>query len=102
MVSNVQMMRDLYAALGQGDMPTVLGAMDPGIEWRDTAELQDVEGRTVSDPYLDGTYRWWHLPGPSPELLAAAGDGWRDGPRHLTERRSCRVIQAAIRTGRSD
>jgi SAM-dependent methyltransferase len=33
-------------------------------------------GRTVSDPYLDGTYRWWHLPGPSPELLAAAGDGW--------------------------
>jgi hypothetical protein len=44
MVSNVQMMRDLYAALGQGDMPTVLGAMDPGIEWRDTAQLQDVEG----------------------------------------------------------
>jgi hypothetical protein len=35
MVSNVQMMRDLYAALGRGDMPAVLGAMDPGIEWRE-------------------------------------------------------------------
>jgi SAM-dependent methyltransferase len=30
----------------------------------------------MGDPYLDGTYRWWHLPGPSPELLAAAEDGW--------------------------
>jgi ketosteroid isomerase-like protein len=35
MVSNVQMMRDLYAALGRGDMATVFGAMDPGIEWRE-------------------------------------------------------------------
>ena len=35
MVSNVQMMRDLYGALGRGDMPAVLGAMDPGIEWRE-------------------------------------------------------------------
>ncbi|MDX6334462.1 MAG: uncharacterized protein QOG05_1802 [Streptosporangiaceae bacterium] len=34
-MSNVQKMRDLYDALGRGDMPTVLGAMDPGIEWRE-------------------------------------------------------------------
>jgi ketosteroid isomerase-like protein len=27
-------MRDVYDALGRGDMPAVLGAMDPGIEWR--------------------------------------------------------------------
>jgi SAM-dependent methyltransferase len=30
----------------------------------------------VTDPYLDGVYRWWHLTGPSPELLAAEADGW--------------------------
>ena len=30
---------------------------------------------SVTDPYLDGVYRWWHLTGPSPELVAAA-DGW--------------------------
>jgi uncharacterized protein len=29
------MMRDVYDALGRGDMPAVLGAMDPGIEWRE-------------------------------------------------------------------
>ena len=34
-MSNVQMMRDLYDALGRGDMPAALGAMDPGIEWRE-------------------------------------------------------------------
>jgi SAM-dependent methyltransferase len=30
----------------------------------------------MGDPYLDGTCCWWHLPGPSPELLAAIEDGW--------------------------
>jgi SAM-dependent methyltransferase len=30
----------------------------------------------VTDPYLDGLYRWWHLTGPSPELLVAEADGW--------------------------
>ncbi len=29
------MMQDLYDALGRGDMPVVLGAMDPDIEWRE-------------------------------------------------------------------
>jgi SAM-dependent methyltransferase len=30
----------------------------------------------MEDPYADGTFRWWHLAGPSPELLAADADGW--------------------------
>ena len=34
-MSNVQMMRDLYDAFSRGDIPTVLGAMDPGIEWHE-------------------------------------------------------------------
>ena len=34
-MSNVQMMRDLYDAFGRGDIPTVLAAMDPGIEWHE-------------------------------------------------------------------
>jgi SAM-dependent methyltransferase len=35
-------------------------------------------GHTVAmtDHYADGTYRWWHLSEPSPELVAALGDGW--------------------------
>jgi SAM-dependent methyltransferase len=30
----------------------------------------------VTDHYADGTCQWWHLSPPSPELLAALGDGW--------------------------
>jgi SAM-dependent methyltransferase len=30
----------------------------------------------VTDPYVDGVYRWWHLTRPSPELVAAEADGW--------------------------
>lgn len=28
------------------------------------------------DHYADGTFRWWHLSVPSPELLQALADGW--------------------------
>jgi SAM-dependent methyltransferase len=30
----------------------------------------------MEDPYADGTFRWWHLAEPSPELLEAHTDGW--------------------------
>ena len=30
----------------------------------------------MADHYADGTYRWWHLSGPSPELASALDDGW--------------------------
>jgi SAM-dependent methyltransferase len=33
-------------------------------------------GDDATDPYLDGTYRWWQLSRPSPELAAAQADGW--------------------------
>ncbi len=33
MSNNVQTVRDAYDAFGRGDLPTVLGLMDPNIEW---------------------------------------------------------------------
>jgi SAM-dependent methyltransferase len=30
----------------------------------------------MTDHYADGTCQWWHLSRPSPELIAALGDGW--------------------------
>jgi uncharacterized protein len=32
-MSNVQLVREAYDAFGRGDISTVLGLMDPGIEW---------------------------------------------------------------------
>jgi SAM-dependent methyltransferase len=37
---------------------------------------------SVSDHYADGTYRWWHLSVPSPELLGAITHGWFPPPGH--------------------
>jgi SAM-dependent methyltransferase len=39
--------------------------------WRTASRLPG-----VSDHYADGTYRWWHLSVPSPELLQALADSW--------------------------
>jgi trans-aconitate methyltransferase len=33
----------------------------------------------VADHYADGTYLWWHLSRPSPELAAALEDSWLPG-----------------------
>jgi SAM-dependent methyltransferase len=30
----------------------------------------------MADHYADGTYRWWHLSRPSPELVSVLDDGW--------------------------
>lgn len=34
-MSNGDVIRGLYEAFGRGDVPTVLGAFDPAIEWRE-------------------------------------------------------------------
>lgn len=36
----------------------------------------DSDPAATVDHYADGTYLWWHLSEPSPELLDALGDGW--------------------------
>lgn len=33
----------------------------------------------MTDHYADGTYLWWHLSRPSPELIAALETGWLPG-----------------------
>jgi hypothetical protein len=30
----------------------------------------------MADHYADGTYRWWHLSRPPPELVSVLDDGW--------------------------
>jgi SAM-dependent methyltransferase len=40
---------------------------------------------SVSDHYADGTYRWWHLSVPPPELLGAISDGWLPSPGYALD-----------------
>jgi SAM-dependent methyltransferase len=46
--------------------------------WPPSDSFVEVAWQTcwVTDHYADGTYRWWHLSGPSPELLQGLADGW--------------------------
>ena len=48
MPQNKQLMKQLYEAFAKGDVPAVLGAFDPAIEWR------EAEGYRYSDrnPYV--------------------------------------------------
>lgn len=39
----------------------------------------------MRDHYLDGVYRWWHLSGPSPELLEVERDGWLGPPDNVID-----------------
>jgi uncharacterized protein len=34
-MSNVKLVKDAYDCFGRGDIPTLLGMMDPAIEWRE-------------------------------------------------------------------
>src|ERR1039458_9513443 len=86
-MSNVQMMRDLYDALGRGDMPTTLGAMDPGIEWR------EAEG----NPYEPSGKAWR---GPDAVVqnlfmrLATEWDGFTVHPGEFHDAGSVVVVEA--------
>lgn len=86
-MSNVQMMRDLYDALGQGNLPAVLDAMDPGIEWR------EAEG----SPYAPGGEAW-HGPDEVVQKLfmrlAAEWDGFTIHPREFHDTGPVVVVEA--------
>ena len=86
-MSNVQLVQDLYDAFGRGDIPTVLGAMDPDIEW------YEAEG----NPYKpDG--KAWH--GPDAVLnnlfmkLGTEFDGFTVHPGEFHDAGSVVVVEA--------
>jgi len=47
-MSSVQIVSDVYEAFGRGDIPSVLGAMDPGIRWHEAE----------SNPYMPSGEPW--------------------------------------------
>jgi ketosteroid isomerase-like protein len=65
-VSNVEFVRGLYAAFGRGDVPAVLGAMDPSIEWR------EAEG----NPYEPSGNAWVGPDAVTQNLFMKLGTEW--------------------------
>ena len=65
-MGNVEFVRGLYAAFGQGDVPAVLGAMDPRIEWR------EAEG----NPYQPSGNAWTGPDAIMQNLILKLGTEW--------------------------
>jgi uncharacterized protein len=47
---NVQFVQDLYEAFAKGDVPTVVAAMDPGIEWNEAEHITFWPGHPFVGP----------------------------------------------------
>lgn len=59
-------MADLYAAFGRGDVPAVLGAMDPAIHWH------EAEG----NPYMPSGEAWVGPDAVLENLFTRLGEDW--------------------------
>src|SRR5260370_12629374 len=55
---NVQVIQGLYEAFGRGDVPTVLGRMDPSIEWNEAENFIYADRNPYVGPQavLDGVF----------------------------------------------
>jgi ketosteroid isomerase-like protein len=55
---NAEMVRSLYEAFGRGDVPTVLGAMDPRIEWNEAENFPYADKNPYVGPQaiLEGVF----------------------------------------------
>ena len=65
-MSGSDLLKSLYAAFGRGDVPTVLGAMDPKIEWREAE----------SNPYMPSGDAWVGPNTVLTELFMKLGEDW--------------------------
>lgn len=74
-MSNVDLLRSTYEAFGRGDMPAVLGAMDPQIEWR------EAEG----NPYEPTGASWIGPDAVVQNLFVKLGSDWDGFAAHPKE-----------------
>ena len=65
-MDNVTLLKDLYAAFGRGDIPTVLGAMSPGIRWH----------QAENNPYRPSGEAWVGPDAILNELFMRLGAEW--------------------------
>ena len=77
---NVNAVRGMYEAFGRGDIPAVLAAMDPEIDWREAENFIYADGNPYIGPnaVLEGVFARigaeWDGFAVSPEEILDAGD----------------------------
>ena len=77
---NVDTIRNLYAAFAKGDVPTVLGALAPDMEWREADHFLYADGNPYVGPnaILNGVFMRlateWNGFAATPQQFHDAGD----------------------------
>lgn len=77
---NKQTIEEMYAAFGRGDMPTIMGALDPEIEWWEAENFIYADKNPYRGPQavLEGVFMrigmQWDGFAVSPEEVLDAGD----------------------------
>lgn len=65
-MSNVDLLKGMYDAFGRGDVPGVLGSMEPGIQWHEAE----------SNPYMPSGEPWTGPDQIVENLFARLADEW--------------------------
>ena len=75
--SNPDLVRELYAAFGRGDVPALLSMLDEQIEWHTPPNLPhggDFRGREAVGGFFQGIGEHWESLEVDLEALVASGD----------------------------
>jgi ketosteroid isomerase-like protein len=82
MSENVQLIHGLYEALGKGDVATVLGKMDQGIEWREADNFIYADRNPYVGPQavLDGVFMRL---GSEWDAFTVTPEEWLDAGNHV-------------------
>ena len=86
-MNNVQRIHDLYAAFGRGDIPTVLGALDEAVAWREAE----------SNPYQPSGEAWIGPEAVLENLFVRLGGEWQEftvHPEHVHDAGDRVVVEA--------
>lgn len=100
MVAEVEALREAYAALNRGDVPSMVAAFDSEIEWTEPDDYPGggtVRGREAVTAHISKARATWAEGGCEPERFVVAGDkfvafvyvrvrlqhetAWRGGPQ---------------------
>jgi ketosteroid isomerase-like protein len=75
MSNNADIIRNVYDAFGKGDIPAVLGAMDPQVEWREADGFPYAGTYVGPDAVLQGVFM----------RLGSEWDGFRAEPDEVLD-----------------
>jgi len=75
MSNNADIIRNVYDAFGKGDIPTVLGSMDPNVEWREADGFPYAGTYVGPDAVLQGVFM----------RLGSEWDGFRAEPDEVLD-----------------